>query len=175
MRSVAVSPDVYAVLHRLALTYQLTPAQVLAAIVTPPGVAESRSDLIVNVLLQPEFHAQLGDERYVSILTWLAHRHASEFGYYLRRDPRSRRYITATPDELRRFRRERITRPLSGTRYWAVLNLRSGGKRRFLRRLLGYIGYQSPLVDVVCSAAGLPQPTTWWSRWSSAGDRRQTC
>lgn len=157
VRNIAVSDDVFAALGRIAATHQMTVNEVVGCLVAPKLAPVTRTELVINLLLNSDFQSSLSDDKYLAVLAWLATRHTGDFTDFVQRDPSNLRYVRLRPDDAMRLRRRRISRQIGGTRYWAVMNIGAEAKRQFIARLLDFVGYDSPVVDVVCMAIGLPR------------------
>ena len=45
-------------------------------------------------------------------------------------------------------------RQIDGTQYWAIMNNDTATKRRFLARVLEFIGYRDETIEFACAALG---------------------
>ena len=61
-------------------------------------------------------------------------------------------------------------RQIPDTHYWAIMNIDTPTKRRFLSRVLEFIGYREEIIDLVCGAIGVRRPIPRSGR--SGGFRR---
>jgi negative modulator of initiation of replication len=51
--------------------------------------------------------------------------------------------------------RHNQARQIPDTHYWAIMNIDTATKRRFLSRVLEFIGYREDIVDFACNAIGM--------------------
>ena len=42
-------------------------------------------------------------------------------------------------------------RQIDGTQFWAIMNIDTATKRRFLARVLDFIGYRDAVIELACS------------------------
>ena len=50
--------------------------------------------------------------------------------------------------------RHNQARQIDGTQYWAIMNIDTATKRRFLGRVLDFIGYRESVIELACSTLG---------------------
>ncbi|HVU25522.1 MAG TPA: hypothetical protein VHE13_15445 [Opitutus sp.] len=159
MKNIEISDDVYAALQDLATGFHRTPDQVLASLLHVPTSAPDAAEPIAAFILGPEFRAKFTDaDKYIAILSWAAARHSAEFGEFIRSLPGGRRYLGMSRDEVLERCRHNQARQIDGTPYWAVMNLDTATKRRFLARVLEFIGYREAVIEFVCAAIGMKGP-----------------
>jgi hypothetical protein len=104
----------------------------------------------------PEFLAVADpEERYLALLAWCATRHASDFADFISHQESGHRYLMLTPDEVHAVRAHNHARQIDGTQFWAVMTIDPKSKRRFVRRLLEFIGCRDETVTEACRALGL--------------------
>jgi hypothetical protein len=87
-------------------------------------------------------------------LAWIAAHHASEFSEFILSLSSGRRYLSMTREEIIETCRHNQARQIPGTHYWAIMNIDSATKRRFLARVLEYIGYRDTVIVFVCDLFG---------------------
>lgn len=157
MKHPEVSEALRAALQRLAVRFQRTPDEVLASLlVIPPASPESPESLVAWVV-GPEFRALYSDgERYLALLSWIATRHPADFGEFIFSQSSGRRYLGLSREDVVERCRHHHARQIDGTQYWAIMNLDLETKRRFLARLLEFVGYRAAVGEFVCSAFGPP-------------------
>ncbi|HWA86617.1 MAG TPA: hypothetical protein VG710_10370 [Opitutus sp.] len=159
MKKIEISDEVYAALQDLATGFHRTPDQVLGSLLHVPASAPDAAEPIAAFILSPEFRAKFTDaDKYIAILSWAAARHAGEFGEFIRSLPGGRRYLGMSRDEVLERCRHNQARQIDGTPYWAVMNLDTATKRRFLARVLEFIGYREAVIDFVSAAIGMKSP-----------------
>ena len=155
MKNIEVSDDVYDALQRLATGFHRTPDEVLASLLSVPTSSAEAAEPIAAFVISPEFRAKFTDaDKYLALLSWVAQRHASELGEFIRSQPGGRRYLSMTREEIIETCRHNQARQIAGTQYWAIMNIDTATKRRFLARLLEFIGYRDAVVEFVCSVFG---------------------
>jgi negative modulator of initiation of replication len=142
-------------LQRLANELHRTPAEILASLLNLTACSPATVDPIVAFLASGEFcGAFTAAEKYLALLSWVATRHPSEFSEFIRNQSAGRRYLTMTRAEILEMCRQNEARQIDGTQYWAIMNLDELTKRRFVGRLLEFIGYREAVIAVVCAAFG---------------------
>ena len=155
MKQIEVSDAVYAALQRLASGFHRTPDEVLANLLNVPS-APSAAEPIATFILSPEFRTKFTDaDKYLALLGWIAVRHAKEFGEFIRRQSRGRPFLSLTREAIVAACRHNQARQIAGTHYWAIMNIDTATKRRFLSRVLEFIGYRDDLIEFACGALGM--------------------
>jgi negative modulator of initiation of replication len=159
MKNIEVSDEVYEELKKLTTDFHQSPNDVLTAMlnlgVSPSAVTEP----LIAYLLGSEFRTKFTDaDKYLAILGWTAAQHASDFKEFivsLSGSPSGRRYLGLSREEIVEQCRHNQARQIPGTHYWAIMNIDTATKRRFLSRVLEFIGYREEIVDSVCGAIGI--------------------
>lgn len=122
----------------------------------PPEV--SSDEPLVGFIFGSEFRTKFTDaDKYLAILGWIAARNASEFNEFilsLSASRSGRRYLGLSREEIVHQCRHNQARQIPGTHYWAIMNIDTATKRRFLARVLEFIGYRENIIDFVCNAIG---------------------
>ncbi len=155
MKDIEVSDEVYAALQRLATGFHRTPDEVLAALLNVPTASPEAAEPITAFIISSEFRAKFTDaDRYLALLGWIAARHASEFGEFIQSQSGNRRYLSMSREEILEACRHNQARQIAGTHYWAIMNIDSATKRRFLARLLEFIGYRDAVIEFACNVFG---------------------
>jgi negative regulator of replication initiation len=155
MKNIEVSDDVYAALQRLATGFHRTPNEVLASLLQVPAASAEAAEPLAAFIISGEFRAKFTDaEKYLALLSWVAARHASEFGEFIRSQAGGRRYLTLSREEILETCRHNQARQIDGTQYWAIMNIDTATKRRFLARVLEFIGYRDEVIDFACNVFG---------------------
>ncbi len=161
MKKIEISEQVYDALQQLATGFHRTPDEVLASLlnVTPSRSAPDAADPLAAFILGPEFRTKFTDaEKYLALLGWVAARHPADFSEFIRSLDGGRRYLGLSREEIVETCRHNQARQIAGTPYWAIMNLDTPTKRRFLARVLEFVGYSEPIVDFACAAIGMKRP-----------------
>lgn len=155
MKTIEVSDEVYAALQRLATGFHRTPNEVLASLLNVPTGSPEAAEPIAAFVIGSDFRAKFTDaDKYLALLGWIAARHAGEFGEYIRSQSSGRRYLSMSREEILETCRHNQARQIDGTQYWAIMNIDTATKRRFLARVLEFIGYRDDVIEFVCSMFG---------------------
>jgi negative regulator of replication initiation len=158
MKKIEVSDDVYEALRSLTTDFHQSPNDVLAHLFDAGDLSSSSDGPLVGFLLGPEFRAKFTDaDRYLAILSWIAARHGSEFNEFilsLSQSRSGRRYLGLSREEIVEQCRHNQARQIPGTSFWAIMNIDTATKRRFLSRVLEFTGYRDDLIDLVCGVIG---------------------
>ena len=155
MKNIEVSDDVYAALQRLATGFHRTPDEVLASLLSIPTASPEGAEAIAAFIISGEFRVKYTDaDKYLALLSWVAERHAAEFGEFILSQSGGRRYLSMSREEILETCRHNQARQIDGTPYWAIMNIDTATKRRFLARVLEFIGYRDAVIEFVCSVFG---------------------
>ena len=155
MKKVELSDEAFSALQRLAVAKNLSPAELIAALVGPdrPPLA---GDNLLFFLTRAGFTAQPDPTgRYLALLAWCAQNYAGDFADFISHQESGRRYLMLSRNEINEVRSHNHARQIDGTQYWAVLAIDDATKRRFVRRLLEFIGCHDETVTQACRALGL--------------------
>jgi hypothetical protein len=156
MKKLELSDEAYAALQRLAAAKNLSPEELVAALVDParPPLA---GDTLLFHLASEEF-TLIADpvERYLALLAWCARHYATDFADFIAHQESGRRYLTLNRDELNEARAHNRARQIDGTQFWAVMTIDDATRGRFVRRLLEFIGCHDETVAEACRALSLP-------------------
>ncbi len=156
VKNIEISDEVYAALQALATGFHRTPDDVLAALLNVPHASPEAAEPIAAFVLSAEFRAKNTDaDKYLAILGWLAERHAGEFGEFIRSQSGGRKFLSLSREEILETCRHNQARQIDGTQYWAIMNIDTPTKRRFLARVFEFIGYRDTVIEFVCSAIGM--------------------
>ena len=160
MKHIEISDEVYDALQDLARGFHRTPDEVLASLLNVPSGSPDAADPLAAFVLSPEFRAKFTDaDKYLALLSWIAARHPADFGEFIRSLDGGRRYLGLSRDEILETCRHNQARQIDGTPYWAIMNIDSATKRRFLARVLEFVGYRDAAVELACAAIGFTRPT----------------
>ena len=162
MKNIEVSEEVYDTLKSLTTDFHQSPNDVLAALFNLPAADMGASEPLIAYMLGAEFRAKFTDaDKYLAILGWTAARHSSDFKEFiisLTNGPSGRRYLGLSREAIVAQCQHNQARQIPGTHYWAIMNLDTPTKRRFLSRVLEFIGYREEIIDLVCGAIGVRRP-----------------
>ncbi len=155
-KNIEVSDQVYAALQNLATGFHRTPDEVLASLLQVPTTAPDAADPLASFITSAEFRSKFTDaDKYLALLSWIAVRHPSDFSEFIRSLSGGRRYLGLSREEILETCRHNQARQIAGTPYWAIMNLDTATKRRFLARVLEFVGYRETVIDFVCAAIGM--------------------
>jgi negative modulator of initiation of replication len=162
MKKIEVSDDVYEILKSLTTDFHQSPNDVLAGLLNIGATPDPGDEPLVEFILGAEFRTKFSDaDKYLAILGWIAAHHSPEFNEFilsLSGNPSGRRYLGLSREEIVDQCRHNQARQIPETRYWAIMNIDTATKRRFLSRVLEFIGYRQDVVDFVCNAIGMRHP-----------------
>lgn len=159
MKHIEISDEVYDALQDLARGFHRTPDEVLASLLNLPNGSPDAADPLAAFVLSPEFRTKFTDaDKYLALLAWVAARHPADFGEFIRSLDGGRRYLSLSRDEILETCRHNQARQIDGTPYWAIMNIDSATKRRFLARVLEFVGYRDAAVELACAAIGFTRP-----------------
>jgi negative modulator of initiation of replication len=156
MKRIELSDDAFAALQSLAATRHLTPAEFVAALVGPPSSLLGGDQLLVY--LESEEFGALPDSsvRYLALLSWVGRNHAGDFSDFISHQSSGRRYLMLSREEVQAVRLHNEAVPIAGSPYWAVMSIDAATKRRFVARLLEFIGCHEATIAQSLRALGLP-------------------
>jgi negative regulator of replication initiation len=158
VKRIEVSDEAHASLQRLADAKQLTVAELIASLVDTRRPALAGDTLLFH-LASPEFAALPGaTERYLDLLAWCARNYATDFADFISHQESGRRYLAWSRDEINAARLHNQARQIDGTQFWAVMTIDDATRRRFVCRLLEFIGCHDETVAEACRALGLHAP-----------------
>lgn len=156
---VELNDETCAALQRLAVAKNLSPAEVIAAILND-GRPPLGGDHLLFYLTSPEFPAQADPiERYLALLAWCATNYAADFADFISHQESGLRYLMFNRDEINEVRARNHARQIDGTQFWAVMTIDEVTKRRFVCRLLEFIGCHDETVVQACRSLGLAETT----------------
>ena len=168
VKKIEVSDEAYAALQRLAAAKNLTPAELISSLVDPARPALAGDNLLFY-LASAEF-TRLADpvDRYLELLAWCAKNYATDFADFISHQESGRRYLAWNRDEINEARARNHARQIDGTQFWAVMTIDESTKRRFVCRLLEFIGCHDETVAQACRALGFAAPGSSGFRLLSA-------
>jgi negative modulator of initiation of replication len=158
MKRIEISDDVYERLKSLTTDFGQSPNDVLAGLLNVGATRGDSEEPLVSFVLGAEFRTKFTDaDRYLGILGWVAMRHASEFREFIRSlssGSSGRRYLGLTHSEIVEQCRHNQARQIPNTQFWAIMNIDTATKRRFLSRVLEFVGYDDGLIEFICGVIG---------------------
>jgi negative modulator of initiation of replication len=159
MKKIEVSDEVYDTLKKLTTDFHQSPNDVLAGLLNLGIAPRATDEPLIGYLSGAEFRTKFSDaDKYLAILGWIAARHATEFNEFilsLSGTASGRRFLGMSRDEILDQCRHNQARQIPDTRYWAIMNIDTATKRRFLSRVLEFVGYREDIVAFVCNAIGM--------------------
>ncbi len=156
MKQIEISEEVYAALQKLANGFNQTPDAVLASLLNLSSAPRGAADPLAAYVVSQDFRGKFTDaDKYLAILGWVAARHSGEFGEYIRSQTAGRRYLSMSREEILETCQHNQARQIAGTPYWAIMNIDTATKRRFLARVLEFTGYREEIIEFVCHAIGM--------------------
>ena len=119
---------------------------------------ETVEDSLLLLLEGGEFRALTDPtERYLTLLAWSAVNHASDFADFISHQESGHRYLALSRDEIHEVLAHNRARQIDGTQFWAVMTIDQKDKRRFVRRLLEFIGCRDETVSDAFRALDLDE------------------
>jgi negative modulator of initiation of replication len=159
MKKIEVSDEVYETLKKLTTDFHQSPNDVLAGLLNVGIAPDVAKEPLVAYLLGAEFRTKFSDaDKYLAILGWIAERHKEEFGEFilsLSGSASGRRFLGLSREAIIEQCHHNQARQIPDTHYWAIMNIDTATKRRFLSRVLEFVGYREAIVDFVCNAIGM--------------------
>lgn len=168
MKKLELSDEAYAALSRLAAAKNLSPAELVARLADPQRPALAGDTLLFH-LASAEF-TRLADpvDRYLALLAWCARNYATDFADFISHQESGRHYLAWNPAEINEARARNLARQIDGTQFWAVMTIDEPTKRRFVCRLLEFIGCHDETVAEACRSLGFVPPARGGFRLLSA-------
>ncbi|HVT73512.1 MAG TPA: hypothetical protein VHD61_10265 [Lacunisphaera sp.] len=155
MKKVELSDEAFHALEQLAAAKKLTPSEVIAAMLgaSRPPLA---GDHLLFFLTSAEFALeQNAMARYLALLAWVARNYACDFADFISHQESGRRYLMLSREAVNEVRSHNHAMQIDGTQYWAVMTIDDATKRRFVCRLLEFVGCHDETVREACRALGL--------------------
>ena len=159
MKKIEVTDEVYEELKKLTTDFNQQPNDVLARLLNLGGPASDNPLLVY--LSTADFRSLHKDsDKYLAILGWVADQHPADFREYILSLNRGRRHLSMTREEIIAQSQYNQARQIPHTPYWAIMNIDTPTKRRFLTRVLDFCGYPEEIVEVTCNAIGMRRPVS---------------
>ncbi len=168
MKKVELSDEAFSALQRLAAAKNLSPAELIADLVGTDRPPLAGDNLLFH-LAGAEFNG-LADQtgRYLALLAWCAQNYAQDFADFIAHQESGRRYVRLSGNEVNEVLAHNHARQIDGTQYWAVMAIDEATKRRFICRLLEFIGCHDETITQACHSLGLLQESPHAFRLLSA-------
>ena len=155
MKKLELGDEAYAALQRLAAAKNLSPAEAIEAMLSA-GRPPLAGDNLLFFLTSAEFPANADPtERYLALLAWCAKNYAGDFADFISHQESGRRYLMLSREEVNEARHRNHARQIDGTQFWAVMTIDGATKRRFVCRMLEYIGCHDETVALACRELAL--------------------
>lgn len=156
MPQLNISAETAAALERAAKARGCTIDVLLSSLATSAGEPASVPlHPLITYTQSPEFRVKFSDaDRFLSLLAWIAEQHAEEFSDFVSHLESRRRYVGLSPEEIRETCRHNQARQIPGTHFWAIMNLDTPTKQRFLRRLLVFVGESDEAIEAAVATIG---------------------
>jgi len=155
MKKIELNDETYATLQQLAAAKNLSPSELIATMLSA-GRPPLAGDNLLFFLTSAEFTGQSDPtERYLALLAWCAQNYAGDFADFISHQESGRRYLALDRDEINETRAHNHARQIDGTQYWAVMTIDDSQKRRFVCRMLEFIGCHDETVSHASRALGL--------------------
>ena len=159
MKNIEISDAVYETLKKLTTDFHQSPNDVLATLLNVGAAPHATDEPLIGYVLGSDFRTKFSDaDKYLAILGWIAARHAAEFNEFIisvSGSPSGRRYLGLSREAILEQCSHNQARQIPDTHYWAIMNIDTATKRRFLSRVLEFIGYRDEVIDFVCGAIGM--------------------
>ena len=160
IKKIELSDETYETLQQLATAKNLSPAEVIAAMLSG-GRPPLAGDNLLFFLTSEEFAGHTDPtERYLALLAWCAQNYAGDFADFISHQESGLRYLALNRDEINELRAHNHARQIDGTQYWAVMTIDDTQKRRFVCRMLEFIGCHDETVSHASRALGLGEIPT---------------
>jgi len=153
MKTVELSEETYAALESLAAARNVSPGELLTALIQE---APLTLDSLLVFLGSAPFRA-LSDpvDRYLALLACCATNYSTDFADFISHQESGHRYLMLSREDFEDVRAQNHARQIDGTQFWAVMTIGPRAKRRFVRRILEFIGCRDETVAEACRALGL--------------------
>ena len=136
-----------------------SPNDVLTTLLNVGTARSDSEEPLVSYMLGTEFRTKFSDaDKYLGILGWIAMKHGSEFKEFIRSlsaGSSGRRYLGLSHEEIVEQCRHNQARQIPDTQFWAIMNIDTATKRRFLSRVLEFVGYDDDLIEFACGVIGV--------------------
>lgn len=154
MPNLALTDELFDHIRKRAAAQGCSEAEVIAELLNLPS-ERIKANPLVAFTDSAEFRVKASDaDRYLAILGWVARHHGADLSDFIAHQDSGRVYLSMSAEEIRETCRHNQARQIPDTHYWAIMNLDTPTKRRFLRRLLVFVGHPDDVIEHVSSAFG---------------------
>jgi negative modulator of initiation of replication len=154
MPHIELPEDILGHIKKRAAAQGCTESEVIAELLNLPS-ERIKSHPLVAFTNNAEFRVKATDaDRYLALLGWVAQHHPSDLTDFVLHQESGRVYLGMSADAIRETCLHNQARQIPDTHYWAIMNLDTPTKRRFLKRLLVFVGVTDDVIEHVCGTLG---------------------
>jgi negative modulator of initiation of replication len=154
MPHIDLPDDLHAHIRKRAVTKGCTESEIIAELLNLPS-ERIKAHPLVAYTSSAEFRVKATDaDRYLALLGWVARNNGADLSDFILHQDSGRVYLGMSAEEIRETCRHNQARPIPESHYWAIMNLDTPTKRRFLKRLLVFIGLTDDVIEHVCGTLG---------------------
>ncbi|HUG09495.1 MAG TPA: hypothetical protein VMM36_00690 [Opitutaceae bacterium] len=154
MPQIELPDDIHGHIQKRAAAMGCSESELIAELLNLPS-ARIKSHPLVAFTNNAEFRVKASDaDRYLAILGWVALNHPSDLTDFVHHQESGRVYLGMSAESIRETCLHNQARQIPDTHYWAIMNLDTPTKRRFLKRLLIFVGVTDDVIEHVCSTLG---------------------
>lgn len=154
MREIQLTDEVYQGLKSFSEDFETDPSRVIGALLDRPE-GDRVGTKLLSFLKSPAFRALHTDaDRYLAVLGFIFQHHRSDFRDFVEHLSSRRKYFGSSPEEIRETSRHNQARQIPHSPYWAIMNIDTATKRRFLRRAMEFVGFPDEAIAAVGSQLG---------------------
>jgi negative modulator of initiation of replication len=154
MPQIDLPADLHSYIQKQAAAKGCSESEVIAELLNLPS-QRIKSHPLVAFTNSPEFRVKASDaDRYLALLGWVARNNGADLSDFIAHQESGRVYLGMSAEAIRETCRHNQARQIPDTHYWAIMNLDTPTKRRFLRRLLVFVGLTDDVIDHVASTLG---------------------
>ncbi|MCF3650076.1 hypothetical protein [Synoicihabitans lomoniglobus] len=151
---IELTPELLAELERRRDSEHPTVEAVISSLLATSG-GRLIGDPYYSFTCSAAFRSLTNDsDRYLALLAKLHAMHRGEFAEFVQGQSFKRRYFGLSAAEVCEASRHNQARQIPDSKYWAIMNIDTPTKRRFLKRLLIFIGYPDEMVTHVRGLIG---------------------
>ncbi len=157
MKQISISNEVFDALQQRVSGFNQSPNSIIAALLeadTQEIIPDSETP-ILEFLESSDFRASFTDaNKYLNLLAWVYQNHETDFRDFIHKQSSRRRYFSLSRDEIINACKHNQARQIPGTQYWAIMNIDQATKKRFLKRILVFMGYHNSVIESAVSVFG---------------------